>query len=252
MTCLEKPSFNVKLSEGVSGIYLNQSFTLSFANNGGFFDDESAWNLFNTPAYLKKAVKENPGYEDFKPLREGLVDCTAVSFSTFSVVEALPENRRAVMVGAGDAGSTVTPLALDQFKEWLGIEESGGGNIRVSNIQMPSTGADFTGTISGGGILAIDVFSGSQCKAVSLDGFKTWLANNFFDVLVQINEGQWSGAHNSIPGYVISDSAGNGLKLSQINQYGNTEYGSLPSIITGWHTGEGYLLWVSGRIVVAK
>ena len=180
------------------------------------------------------------------------MDITHITYTTDAVEEALPENRRAVMVGAGDTGSTVTPLALDQFKEWLGIEESGGGNIRVSNIQMPSTGADFTGAMPAGGILSIDGNSGSQAKVVSLDGFKTWLANNFFDVLVQTTGGQWSGAYKKIPGYVINDSAGNGLELSQINQYGNTEYGSLPSIITGWHTGEGYLLWVSGRIVVAK
>ncbi|MCL2765604.1 MAG: hypothetical protein FWD40_10050 [Treponema sp.] len=82
---LEIPNFNVKLSENISGMVLNQGFSISLLNNDGFFDDEDTWNLFNTPLYLKKAVNENPSYEDFKTIRYGLIENSQTDFDSFKI-----------------------------------------------------------------------------------------------------------------------------------------------------------------------
>jgi hypothetical protein len=82
---LAVPSLQEKLSDNISGIMLNQSFQLSLHNNDGYFDDDSLWNLFNTPARLQKSVIDNPEYEDFKPLKNGLVENTAAGFDDFRI-----------------------------------------------------------------------------------------------------------------------------------------------------------------------
>ena len=78
-------SLSVRLSDNISGIMLNQGFSISLLNNDGYFDDSIRWNLFNTPVRLKKAIKENPEYEDFKIIRNGLVENTVTSFDSFYV-----------------------------------------------------------------------------------------------------------------------------------------------------------------------
>lgn len=85
LTKLETPSISVKLSDNISGIVLNQSFSISLSNNDGFFDDEKSWNLFNTPVYIKKSTVDNPEYEDFKSIRYGLVENTSTDISNFNV-----------------------------------------------------------------------------------------------------------------------------------------------------------------------
>ena len=82
---LETPgtSLSVKLSDNISGITLNQGFSISLQNNDGHFDDEEYWNLFNAPVRLKKAVVENPEYKDFKTIRSGLVENATTSFDSF-------------------------------------------------------------------------------------------------------------------------------------------------------------------------
>jgi hypothetical protein len=82
---LEIPNFTVKLSDAVSGITLNQGFSLELANNDGYFDDDSIWDLFNTPVHLKKAIKENPSYEDFREIRGGYAGSTKTGFDKFSI-----------------------------------------------------------------------------------------------------------------------------------------------------------------------
>ena len=82
---LEIPNFIVKLSDNIAGVSLNQGFTISLYNNDGYFDNDIEWNLFNTPLYVKKAVKENPNYEDFKTIRTGLVEDTRTGFDNFQV-----------------------------------------------------------------------------------------------------------------------------------------------------------------------
>ena len=59
---------------------LNQGFSITLKNNDGFFDDEYALNLFNTPLYLRKAATENPKYGDFKLIRNGLVENKNTAF----------------------------------------------------------------------------------------------------------------------------------------------------------------------------
>ena len=82
---LEIPSFSVKLSENINGVVLNQGFSVSLNNNNGYFDDINLWNLFNKPLHLKKATVENPEYEDFKTIRNGLVENTSTTFDKIHV-----------------------------------------------------------------------------------------------------------------------------------------------------------------------
>ena len=82
---LEVPNFSIQLSENVSGMILNQSFSLNFLNHDGFFDDETKWDLFNSFVTLKKAVKDNPKYEEFVAIREGTAGNAKTSFSNFNI-----------------------------------------------------------------------------------------------------------------------------------------------------------------------
>jgi hypothetical protein len=84
-TRLEIPSLTVKLSDNISGVTLNQGFSLNFINNDGYFDDDDTWDLFNTPVRLKKAIVDNPRYEDFKEIRSGFAEDTRTTFDTFTV-----------------------------------------------------------------------------------------------------------------------------------------------------------------------
>ena len=78
-------SLTAKLSDNISGVTLNQSFSVSLFNNDGYFDDEERWNLFNTPVRLKKSIKENPEYRDFLTIRSGLVENTTTTFDSFRI-----------------------------------------------------------------------------------------------------------------------------------------------------------------------
>jgi len=79
------PSFSVKLSDNIAGITLNQGFSVTLINNDGFFDNEQDFNLFNAPVYIKKAIKEDPQYDDFATIRSGLVENTSTTFSDFKI-----------------------------------------------------------------------------------------------------------------------------------------------------------------------
>ncbi len=84
-TRLELPNFNVKLSEEISGISLHQSFSIQLQNDDGYFDNDDDWLLHNTPVTIRKSVVDNPQYEHFNPIRNGLVEDTEVDFETFSI-----------------------------------------------------------------------------------------------------------------------------------------------------------------------
>jgi hypothetical protein len=84
-TRLAVPSFTVKISESVSGIALNQGFSVDLDNHDGYFDDNGVWDLFNTPVHLKKTTVENPAYEDFKEIRGGYAGSTRTTFDRFSI-----------------------------------------------------------------------------------------------------------------------------------------------------------------------
>jgi len=84
-TRLEIPNFTVRISDGIAGITLNQGFSITLINNDGFFDDEHLNNRFNTPVYLKKCAVENPKYEDFKTIRNGLIENKQTCFDKIIV-----------------------------------------------------------------------------------------------------------------------------------------------------------------------
>lgn len=82
---LDMPSLTVKLSDNISDIILNQIFQVSLHNNDGYFDDDVAWNIFNTPVRLRKSIKKNPEYGDFKTIRSGLAENTSTNFDSFDI-----------------------------------------------------------------------------------------------------------------------------------------------------------------------
>jgi hypothetical protein len=85
LTRLEIPNILVKLSDNLNGVSLNQGFNVNFINNDGFFDDDEKWNVFNAPLVLKKSVKDNPEYNDFKNIRFGYVENATTTFDSFNL-----------------------------------------------------------------------------------------------------------------------------------------------------------------------
>jgi hypothetical protein len=83
MIRLETPSFQVKLSDGISGVVLNQSFSLNLHNNDGRFDGDEDWFIFNAPVRLYRSGRENPDYRDFIPVRQGFTESAATTFDAF-------------------------------------------------------------------------------------------------------------------------------------------------------------------------
>ena len=79
------PNFTTKISDNINGITLNQGFSLSLNNNDGYFDDAEKWNLFNKPLHLKKSIVENPQYEDFQLIRNGLIENTTTTFDNVRI-----------------------------------------------------------------------------------------------------------------------------------------------------------------------
>ena len=88
MVRLETPSVNVKLSNNYNGISLNQNFSVSLINNDGHFDECDSWNMFNTPARLKKTTVPNPAYGDFISIRDGYIESTKTDFDSFRITIA--------------------------------------------------------------------------------------------------------------------------------------------------------------------
>ena len=82
---LSPPSFTVNLSDGMSGVNLNQGFSIGLENSDGFFDSDEEWGIFNAPVRLLKSFAENPAYEDFRLVRDGLSDCMSTGFDSFRV-----------------------------------------------------------------------------------------------------------------------------------------------------------------------
>lgn len=78
------PNFKIKLSEAISGVNLNQSFSVTLSNEDGEFD---GMNLIGAYVNLKKAIVENPTYEDFITLRSGYISNQSTNFNevTFEV-----------------------------------------------------------------------------------------------------------------------------------------------------------------------
>ena len=85
LTRLALPNLTVKLSDNINGITLNQGFSVSLANSDGYFDDEERWNIHNTPLRLKKTTADNPAYDDFKDIRDGLIENTVTGFEDFQI-----------------------------------------------------------------------------------------------------------------------------------------------------------------------
>ena len=84
-TRLELPNFNIKLSDNINGIVLNQDFSINLFNNDGIFDNEYEWNLYNTPLQLKKSMAENPEYKDYTLIRDGLIGNINIKFDTINI-----------------------------------------------------------------------------------------------------------------------------------------------------------------------
>ena len=82
---LELPNFNIKLSDNINGIVLNQDFNLNIINNDGIFDNEDKWNLYNSPLHLYKSIIDNPKYEDFVLIRDGFINSINTKFESINI-----------------------------------------------------------------------------------------------------------------------------------------------------------------------
>jgi hypothetical protein len=72
---LEKPSIQVKLSDPLSGLTKYGAFNLTLKNTDGAFDGNALPDRgLNTPVYIKRTLKDNPGYGDFVTIRAGFVE----------------------------------------------------------------------------------------------------------------------------------------------------------------------------------
>ena len=116
---LEIPNFTVRLSDNIAGMTLNQGFSIALKNSDGFFDDEYALNLFNTPLYLRKTATENPEYGDFRLIRNGLVENKNTTFDGIQIsvadrFRALGEPVYNVIRQADFPGITVQDNALNR------------------------------------------------------------------------------------------------------------------------------------------
>jgi hypothetical protein len=78
-TRLAVPSIPVKLSDPISGMTKYSAFSFSLDNSDGRFDGGSSQDYFNSPAYIRKAVIDNPAYDDFIPVRAGMVEHITIS-----------------------------------------------------------------------------------------------------------------------------------------------------------------------------
>jgi len=81
----DAPNFNIKLSDNIAGITLNQEFSVIMYNDDGYFDDEIDWNLFNTPIYIRKSIVPNPKYYNFKLINTGIISNLSISFDRIQI-----------------------------------------------------------------------------------------------------------------------------------------------------------------------
>jgi hypothetical protein len=82
---LETPSITIKLADNISGITQNKTFSASFINNDGYFDNDALFFPFNTPVHIKKTTKDNPSFADFKEIRGGLIEDVEVSMDSVKI-----------------------------------------------------------------------------------------------------------------------------------------------------------------------
>lgn len=78
---LKIPSVKTKLSGPLSGIILQQQWSVVLYNDDGLFDDPEENNFFNTPGRLLKSTTPNPTIYDFTPIRSGYASPATVSFT---------------------------------------------------------------------------------------------------------------------------------------------------------------------------
>jgi len=83
---LKVPSFNVKLSDVISGLVKYSTFSGTLFNDDGFFDDTETVNLFNSPVVMKRTWKENPTQADFVPIRAGFVENIETGFDEIVIM----------------------------------------------------------------------------------------------------------------------------------------------------------------------
>jgi hypothetical protein len=82
---LETPKFTVKLSDVINGLAKYSTFDFTLYNDDGYFDDLEVTNYFNSPSYIRKTWVENPGAEDFIPIRYGMVETIKIDDKTMTV-----------------------------------------------------------------------------------------------------------------------------------------------------------------------
>jgi hypothetical protein len=82
---LDVPKFTVKLSDTINGLTKYSTFNFTLHNDDGYFDDLETTNFFNAPSYIKKTLKKNPEFDDFIPIRYGMVETIKIDDKTMTV-----------------------------------------------------------------------------------------------------------------------------------------------------------------------
>jgi hypothetical protein len=85
---LSVPSFNIRLSDSISGETRYGTFKVNLHNDDGLFDRLTTREFTNAPITVKRSSEDVPGFDDFQTIRKGLVDYVSVDAKRFSMTGA--------------------------------------------------------------------------------------------------------------------------------------------------------------------
>jgi uncharacterized protein YkvS len=157
------PSVSVKLSDVIAGITLFGTFGISLANNDGFFDGETSVELFNSPVMVKKSTVENPEYEDFQTIRQGIVESVKTDSAKIDITAAdkfrTLDNQICGLINADDY-----PVAADR-------QDAVGKPLPVAfgSVTMPLIEIAYTETESGDNVTVDAKYLAAE-KITSFEG----------------------------------------------------------------------------------
>ena len=93
------------------------------------------------------------------------------------IAEEAPDERRCVIVGAGETGSPLVPLSLETFKQWL-LDIDHIGITTVANIKSTGTPNATGMPPDGWSVVIVSNATGTPAQAYPFEYFKQWLETN--------------------------------------------------------------------------
>jgi len=164
LTLLEVPSFNVRLSEAVSGITLHQGFSVNLHNNNGRFDLGFTESVINNPVVLKKSTVPNPRHENFREIRRGHIANVIITMDTVTL-------EIGDLLQGMDNPANI-PISMDMFTDIPGVP---------SNAVLNSLDAEVIGTPA-------PVFFGNRARGSTPN---TWFVGFNWVRPVRLNDRQY-------------------------------------------------------------